>query len=343
MNGSSTLLRVKHLTVEFAAANGQRVQAVSDVDLDLARGGALGLVGESGCGKSSLARAIMQLPRPSSGTVWFDGSELSALDGRDLRRLRGRFQMIFQNPVGSLNPLRTVGKSIEAPLLGQCGGRQRAGLAREILAAVGLDPQVFYGRRPFQLSLGQCQRASIARALVTEPQLLVCDEPVSSLDVSIQAQIINLLRDVQRSRGLAMLFISHDLAVVRHLCDRVAVMYLGKLCELAPVDTIFAAPRHPYTRALLNAIPRPDPARPIAASGLLAGEPPSILHPPGGCRFRTRCPQAQAECSLAHPPMRDLGPEHHLACHFPLPESYPLIDSSNGFSLASPTRLPNVA
>ena len=187
------------------------------------------------------------------------------------------------------------------------------------MTAVGLDPLQCYGRRPFQLSGGQCQRASIARALMTEPQLLVCDEPVSSLDVSIQAQIINLLREVQRTRGLAMLFISHDLAVVRHLCDRVAVMYQGRLCEVAPVDALFAAPRHPYTRALLDAIPRPDPDYPIAASGMLPGEPPSALHPPGGCRFRSRCLRAQGECSRTQPPLREVAPGHRIACHFPLP------------------------
>lgn len=318
MNGTPTLLRIEDLVVEFPAGNGQRVHAVSGVSLVLAMGEALGLVGESGCGKSSLARAIMQLPRPTSGRVTFEGQELTALGGGSLRRLRHRFQMIFENPTSSLNPLRSVGKSIEAPLAGRqrC---ERERLARETMTTVGLDPLQCYGRRPFQLSGGQCQRASIARALMTEPQLLVCDEPVSSLDVSIQAQIINLLREVQRTRGLAMLFISHDLAVVRHLCDRVAVMYLGRLCEVAPVDALFAAPRHPYTRALLDAIPRPDPDYLIAGSRMLPGEPPSALHPPGGCRFRTRCPRAQGECSTTQPPMREVATGHRIACHFPLP------------------------
>jgi len=318
MSGTATLLRVEDLVVEFPAGNGQRVHAVSGVNLELAMGEALGLVGESGCGKSSLARAVMQLPRPTSGRVTFEGLDLAALGGGSLRRLRHRFQMIFQNPASSLNPLRSVGKSIEAPLAGR-ERSERERLAREMMTAVGLDPQQYYGRRPFQLSGGQCQRASIARALMTEPQLLVCDEPVSSLDVSIQAQIINLLREVQRTRGLAMLFISHDLAVVRHLCDRVAVMYLGRLCEVAPVDVLFAAPRHPYTRALLEAIPRLDPGLPIATSGMLPGEPPSALHPPGGCRFRTRCPRAQGECSTTQPSMREVAPGHRIACHFPLP------------------------
>lgn len=317
MNGTSTLLRIEDLVVAFPAANGQRVHAVSGVDLDLARGEALGLVGESGCGKSSLARAIMQLPRPTSGKVTFEGQELTALSGGRLRRLRHRFQMIFQNPTSSLNPLRRVGKSIETPLAGRQRHGERERLAREMMAAVGLDPQQYYGHHPFQLSGGQCQRASIARALMTEPQLLVCDEPVSSLDVSIQAQIINLLRVVQRTRGLAMLFISHDLAVVRHLCDRVAVMYLGRLCEVAPVDTLFGAPRHPYTRALLEAIPRLDPDQPVAVTDMLPGEPPSALHPPSGCRFRTRCPRAQVECSTTQPPMREVAPGHRIACHFP--------------------------
>ena len=317
--GPSTLLRVDDLVVEFALGNGQRVHAVSGVNLALAMGEALGLVGESGSGKSSLARAIMQLPRPTSGHVTFEGLDLTALDRGSLRRLRHRFQMIFQNPASSLNPLRSVGKSIEAPLAGRAR-EDRERLARDMMLAVGLDPGQHYERRPFQLSAGQCQRASIARSLMTRPRLLVCDEPVSSLDVSIQAQVINLLREVQRARGLALLFISHDLAVVRHLCDRVAVMYLGRLCEVASVDALFGAPRHPYTWALLRAMARPDPGRPIAAPGMLPGESPSALHPPSGCRFRTRCPRAQSECSTTQPPMREIAPGHRLACHFPLPQ-----------------------
>ncbi|MDK9704655.1 MAG: ABC transporter ATP-binding protein [Sulfuritalea sp.] len=319
MNDADTLLRVENLAVEFPAGNRGRVRAVADVSFDLARGEALGLVGESGCGKSSLARAIMQLPRPTSGTVALDGEKLTALDAANLRSLRPRFQMIFQNPAASLNPLRTIGRAIEAPLrtLGRHDAAERTRLAREMMAAVGLDPLQFYERRPSQLSGGQCQRVSIARALMTEPRLLVCDEPVSSLDVSIQAQIINLLREVQQTRGLSLLFISHDLAIVRHLCDRVAVMYLGKLCEVAPVGALFSAPRHPYSRALLAAIPRLDPKHRPAASDLLPGEPFSPMDSIEGCSFRARCPRAREDCAVQQPELCEIGAGHLVACHHP--------------------------
>ena len=233
--------------------------------------------------------------------------------------MRPRFQMVFQDPVASLNPLRCVGEGVAAPLrvtgLSRGERRRRAG---ELLAAVGLDPGSYYGRRPFQLSGGQCQRVSIARALATAPELLVCDEPVSSLDVSVQAQIVNLLREVKEARGLAMLFISHDLAVVKNVCDRVAVMYLGRLCELAPCDRLYAAPAHPYSRALIDAVPRPDPSHPLRPSMLLPGELPSAIDPPHGCRFRTRCPRAADRCAAELPALREIAPAHHVACHYPL-------------------------
>lgn len=316
------LLRVEELTVEFPAGRGRKVHAVSGVSFALARGETLGLVGESGCGKSTLARAIMQLPGPTSGRVILDGEDLATLDRHELRRLRSRFQMIFQDPVASLNPIRKVGKSIEASLtaLGGMDAVERKRRAEEMMAAVGLDPERHYGRRPFQLSGGQCQRVSIARALMTEPRLLVCDEPVSSLDVSVQAQIINLLREVKGRYGLSMLFIAHDLAVVKNISDRVAVMYLGRLCEMAPCADIYTAPAHHYTRALLNAVPRPDPRQPVPATGMLAGELPSAIDPPSGCRFRTRCPRAEARCAEMRPELREIAPGHLVACHFPLRE-----------------------
>lgn len=314
------LLRVEELVVEFPATQRRKVHAVSSVSFDIGRGETLGLVGESGCGKSSLARAIMHLPGPTAGRVFLDGVELTALESRSLRHMRSRFQMIFQDPVASLNPVRTVGESIEAPLraMGLVNGAERMRRTKEMMAAVGLDPEQHYGRRPFQLSGGQCQRVSIARALMTDPQLLICDEPVSSLDVSVQAQIINLLREVKRRYGLAMLFISHDLAVVKNVCDRVAVMYLGRLCEMAPGAELYAAPAHPYTRALLAAVPRPDPRHPLAETGMLPGELPSAIDPPSGCRFRPRCPRAEERCARVRPELRQIAPGHLVACHYPL-------------------------
>ncbi|KAF0218439.1 MAG: peptide/nickel transport system ATP-binding [Geobacteraceae bacterium] len=316
------LLQVEDLVVKFPAGRGRWVHAVSGVSFDVAQGETLGLVGESGCGKSSLARAIMHLPGPTEGRVILDGANLSALGNENLRRMRSRFQMIFQDPVSSLNPMRNVGESIEAPL------RTRGGVSRpecrlracELMEAVGLDPDRHYQRRPFQLSGGQCQRVSIARALMTGPDLLICDEPVSSLDVSVQAQIINLLRDVKLSGGLAMLFISHDLAVVKNIADRVAVMYLGRLCEVAPCADLYLAPAHPYTRALLDAVPRPDPRCFLPDTGILPGEIPSAIYPPEGCRFRTRCPRAESRCAEIQPELREIAPGHMIACHYPLHE-----------------------
>ncbi len=313
-------LAVEDLAVEFPAGRGRKVHAVSGVSFELARGETLGVVGESGCGKSSLARAVMQLPGPTSGRVILEGNDLTSLPAREVRALRGRFQMIFQDPVSSLNPSRTVGESIAEPLraLGGIGPDERTRRAREMMRLVGLDPERQYGRRPHQLSGGQCQRAGIARALVTGPHLLVCDEPVSSLDVSVQAQILNLLRDIKSSYGLSMLFIAHDLAVVKNISDRVAVMYLGRLCEVAPCENLYASPAHPYTAALLAAIPRPDPGHSIPDIGMLPGELPSPLHPPSGCRFRTRCPRAGDRCITEQPELRETAPGHRAACHFPL-------------------------
>jgi peptide/nickel transport system ATP-binding protein len=320
------LLQVQELTVEYPAGRGRKVHAVSGVDFTLAPGEILGLVGESGCGKSSLARAVMQLPAPTSGRVLLEGNELTGLSASQLRALRSRFQMIFQDPVSSLNPSRSVGESIAAPLraLGGPGAKQVRLRVEQMLAAVGLDPQLHYDRRPHQLSGGQCQRVSIARALMSSPQLLVCDEPVSALDVSVQAQILNLLRGIRKDFGVAMLFIAHDLAVVKNICDRVAVMYLGVICEIAPAAELYRRPAHPYTAALLAAVPRPDPLHPLPSTGLLPGELPSATDPPSGCRFRTRCPAAQSTCAQFRPQMRPVGGGHFVACHYPLrPASTP--------------------
>jgi peptide/nickel transport system ATP-binding protein len=314
------LLRVEELVVEFPAAQRWKVHAVSGVSFEIRHNETLGLVGESGCGKSSLARAIMQIPPPASGRVLLDGVDLTTLHGARLKEMRRRFQMVFQDPLSSLNPARSVGESIAAPLqyLGGMDAVERRRRTGEMMAAVGLDPERHYCRRPQQLSGGQCQRAGIARALITGPQLLVCDEPVTSLDVSVQAQILNLLRDIKSSYGLAMLFIAHDLAVVKNVCDRVAVMYLGRLCEIAPCEWLYDTPAHPYTRALLDAVPRPDPGGSIPVSSMLPGELPSPLDPPSGCRFRTRCPRAQARCAADQPELSEIAKGHFVACHFPL-------------------------
>lgn len=314
------LLNIEDLVVKFPASGGRTVHAVSGVSLDIRKNETLGLVGESGCGKSSLARAIMQIPPPASGRVLLDGIDLAAIHGGQLKQMRRRFQMIFQDPVSSLNPARSVGESIAAPLLslGGVDKAERVRRTREMMTQVGLDPERHYGSRPRQLSGGQCQRAGIARALVCGPQLLVCDEPVSSLDVSVQAQILNLLRDIRESYGLSMLFIAHDLTVVKNICDRVTVMYLGRICEFAPCEKLYAAPAHPYTRALLDAVPRPEPGHALPAVGMHPGELPSPLNPPSGCRFRTRCPRARERCACEQPELLEMAPGHVLACHYPL-------------------------
>jgi oligopeptide/dipeptide ABC transporter ATP-binding protein len=460
------LLRAEHLTVEFPVGRtGLRVHAVSDLSLDLIEGETLGVVGESGCGKSTTGRAIMQFPPPNAGQVTFDGDELTDLEGEDLRRVRTQLQMIFQDPISSLNPRRKVGEIVAEPLavwaeasteerapastvtavllfaaaatLGLLGlitligglsglfglvddgitigpisvdassgssfgallwtvvlaggalstlaaGRAvwnrdagarsvavltvagitalallatavlgtliipaviglllvgliaallHSGAGRldfpgideaarqrvdEVLEAVGLDPEVAKAKRPAAFSGGQCQRISIARALILDPQVIICDEPVSALDVSVQAQILNLLEDMKARYGLTLVFIAHDLAVVKNISDRVMVMYLGKTCEVGPPDALYEAPAHPYTEALLSAIPVPDPAVQPSDDGVLRGELPSPVAPPSGCRFRTRCPRAQELCAEAEPIMRSIGEDHFVACHYPL-------------------------
>jgi oligopeptide/dipeptide ABC transporter ATP-binding protein len=310
------LLNVEHLVVEYGTGI-SRLRAVSDVSFDLKRGETLGFVGESGCGKSTLARAVLQLLRPKRGKVIFDGLDIARENSEQLRRLRRRIQLIFQDPIASLNPRRRVGEIVAEPLViagvSDRGERQRR--VRAVLQAVGLDPDLVMRRRPHEFSGGQCQRISIARALVLEPELIICDEPVSALDVSIRAQILNLLEDMKARYGLTLIFIAHDLAVVKAISDRVAVMYLGKLCEIGPAEQVFETPAHPYTSLLLQAIPSPDPDTKLMDS-IAAGEPPSPYAPPSGCRFHTRCPSARALCTDEEPIMREIRAGQFVACHF---------------------------
>jgi peptide/nickel transport system ATP-binding protein len=320
-DAGDTLLRAENLVVEFpVGSTGLKVHAVTDVSIDVKAGETLGLVGESGCGKSTTGRALMQLPRPTSGSVVYDGKDLTKLKDTSLRELRPQMQMIFQDPISSLNPRRRVGDIVAEPLrIWKRGNKdEQTKIVNDTLEAVGLDPEASVDRRPHQFSGGQCQRICIARSLVLDPKLIICDEPVSALDVSVQAQILNLLEDMKERYGLTLVFIAHDLAVVKNISDRVAVMYLGKLCEVAKPDDLYARPAHPYTAALLSSIPVPDPSVKIKEGDTLAGELPSPVAPPSGCRFRTRCPKAQDMCAQVEPKMRQVGLGHYVACHFPL-------------------------
>ena len=317
-----SLLEVKNLKVHFPVKpgllrqSGESVKAVDDVSLQLDAGQTLGLVGESGCGKSTLGRAIMRLVEPTSGEIFLNGENITRMSGAELRSRRRKFQMIFQDPFGSLNPRLTVADIVGEAL--DIHGLTDTKVARqkrivELLQAVGLDAG--YARRyPHEFSGGQRQRIGIARALAVEPELIICDEPVSALDVSVQAQIINLLRDLQQQHGVAYLFIAHDLAVVEHISHRVLVMYLGKIVEHAGAEEIIRAPQHPYTQALISAVPEiaPDSKR---RRIILPGDVPSPIHPPGGCPFHPRCPIAEARCSREVPPLRELGKNHFVACH----------------------------
>jgi oligopeptide/dipeptide ABC transporter ATP-binding protein len=328
-DGQHALVRVVHLVKHFAARSrgarrGQHVMvhAVDDVSFEIYRGETLGLVGESGSGKSTVARCVSRLYDLTSGRVVFDGHDISTLSRKSLRAFRPRMQIVFQDPYGSLNPRRRVGATIAEPLVVHhvAEGEALRRRVEQLMAQVGLNPEHF-NRFPAQFSGGQRQRIGVARALALQPEFVVCDEPVSALDISIRAQIVNLLADLQDELGLTYLFISHDLSVVRHVSDRIAVMYLGKIVELAPKAELFERPRHPYTSALLQAAPIPDPSerrtRPVPAPGDI----PSAIDPPSGCRFRTRCPRAEARCAQEEPAlvarMSD-ATSHVSACHFPL-------------------------
>ena len=314
------LIQVEDLVVEFRAARKRTVKAVSGISLDVKAGETLGLVGESGCGKSTVARSLIQLPPPKSGSVVVNGVELTDLSEQELRPHRTQLQMIFQDPISSLNPRRRVADIVAEPLRvwGPHDEQEQIEIVDRMLHAVGLDPEVARDKRPHEFSGGQCQRISIARSLVLGPKVLICDEPVSALDVSVQAQILNLLRDLKAEYGLTLVFIAHDLAVVKNVSDRVAVMYLGKLCEVAEPDKLFSNAAHPYTALLLESIPEPDPAVVIDVSLDQAGEIPSSIDPPSGCRFRTRCPQASERCTNEEPQMREVSAGHYVACHHPL-------------------------
>jgi peptide/nickel transport system ATP-binding protein len=319
------VIEVRDVHVSFNVGRKQTVRAVSGVSFGINRKETLGLVGESGCGKSSLARAIVQLPPPTSGHVLLAGRDLTVVNGASLRAIRPRIQMVFQDPVSSLNPGRRIERSIAAPLraMGVMDKADIASRLQRMMASVGLDPGQYADQYPGRLSGGQCQRVSIARALMTQPDVLICDEPVSALDVSVQAQILNLLNKIKADFGLAMLFISHDLAVVKRVSDRVAVMYLGSICELAPVEALYSRPAHPYTAALLDAIPRPVPGNRRRTDITAPRDVPSPLNPPSGCRFHLRCPQMKALCAEQPPPMSEIENGHHVACHFPLLENLP--------------------
>ena len=313
-----------------------RVHAVDGVNLEIRRGETLGLVGESGCGKSTLARLLLGLYPVTSGTITFEGQDISRLKRKEMQPFRREIQMIFQDPYGSLNPRRRVGSIIGDPydIHGVSKGDERKRSVQELMEVVGLNPE-HYNRFPAEFSGGQRQRIGVARALALRPKLIVCDEPVSALDVSIQAQVINLLADLQRDFGLTYLFIAHDLSVVRHVSNRVAVMYLGSVVEEAEADDLYGQPRHPYAGALLSAVPMPDPDRAGTATRLrLRGDVPSPINPPSGCRFHPRCPKAQQDCVDQVPELvpRLSGPDHVTACHHPVQDGEDLAASVPGIA-----------
>ncbi|MGN6673532.1 MAG: ABC transporter ATP-binding protein [Thermomicrobiales bacterium] len=323
-NPDGSLLDVQNLVMHFPLTKGiiiQRkvgaVQAVDGVSFSVKRGETLGLVGESGCGKSTTGRAILQLYKPTSGQVMFHGRDLTTLDGGDMRKMRRYLQMIFQDPYASINPRMTVGNIIAEPMHihNLVAKNERNDRVQELLETVGLNPY-FANRYPHEFSGGQRQRIGVARALAANPEFIVADEPVSALDVSIQAQIVNLLEDLQQQFGLTYLFIAHDLSVIRHISDRVAVMYLGKMVELADRDELYDNPLHPYTKALLSAVPIPDPVIEKKRERIiLTGDVPSPINPPSGCHFHTRCPYVMDVCKVDEPAFAEQGSGHYVACH----------------------------
>ena len=335
-DNNTPLLKVEHLHKEFPTGSGfmggkfskKVVSAVNDLSFEIRAGETFGLVGESGCGKSTTGRAIMHLDSPTSGKVYFEGRDISKMNKKELKAMRREMQFIFQDPYASLNPRMTIGEIISEPMVihGIGTPEERIERVRELLDVVGLNPE-HINRYPHEFSGGQRQRVGIARSFILRPKLIICDEPVSALDVSIQAQVLNLLKDLQKQYGTAYLFIAHDLSVVQHISDRVAVMYLGKMVELSDWKSLYAEPNHPYTQALLSAVPIPDPdVQQNRKRIILAGDPPSPIDPPSGCRFHTRCPIAQAKCSEEAPEFREIGEGHFCACHyaapFPIKESH---------------------
>jgi peptide/nickel transport system ATP-binding protein/oligopeptide transport system ATP-binding protein len=317
----TSLVQTRDLKLYFraggrASLSKARVRAVDGVSLSIGKGETFGLVGESGCGKSSLGRAILGLYKPTDGSVLFDGEEVSAQKGASLKKLRRRMQLIFQDPSASLNPRRTVREILAEPFIIHriCGAAERNERIKDLVERVGLSPY-HLSRYPHEMSGGQKQRVGIARAIALKPEFIVCDEAVSALDVSIQAQVINLLEDLQREYGLTYLFISHNLSVVHHISDRVGVMYLGKLVEVGSHGDIYGGALHPYAKALIAAVPVADPERRPAGRTLLSGDVPSPTSPPSGCRFHTRCPMATERCSEHEPELRELGSGHFVACH----------------------------
>lgn len=336
VDNNTPLLKVEHLHKEFPTGSGfmggkfskKVVSAVNDLSFEIRAGETFGLVGESGCGKSTTGRAIMHLDPPTSGKVYFEGRDISKMNKKELKAMRREMQFIFQDPYASLNPRMTIGEIISEPMVihGIGTPEERIERVRELLDVVGLNPE-HINRYPHEFSGGQRQRVGIARSFILRPKLIICDEPVSALDVSIQAQVLNLLKDLQKQYGTAYLFIAHDLSVVQHISDRVAVMYLGKMVELSDWKSLYAEPNHPYTQALLSAVPIPDPdVQQNRKRIILAGDPPSPIDPPSGCRFHTRCPIAQAKCSEETPEFREIGEGHFCACHyaapFPIKESH---------------------